>query len=150
MNSESKHQMRKQPARSFLHLAQAIVLGVATAGCGGGSSGGDSSADQLKGIIIVDVTTQPGQLGCLIVVTATNTTDTLKSVILNYQGFNSSGQYVGFAVTQGFRIGPNTTLTTRTDTTGNYFLGADGSTPLRNCNSIASLRLDLAGSIITP
>jgi hypothetical protein len=127
-----------------------ILLTLLLQGCGGGSGGDAPDTDQLKGITVNDVRTQQGTLGCLVVVTATNTTGTLKGVNLNYQAFNSVGQYVGFVITQGYFIGPNSTLTTRTDTTGNYFVGPDGATPLRDCSAIASIRLDLAGSVITP
>lgn len=127
-----------------------VLLAFAISGCGGGSGADAPETDQLRGIVVNDVRAQQGRLGCLIVVTATNTTDTLKGVNLNYQAFSASGQYVGFAITQQFFIGANTTLTTRTDLTGNYIVGLDGATPLPNCNSVATFRLDIAGTTIAP
>lgn len=116
--------------------------------CGGDSDDGNNGA--LNGVEVLSERLYQDSLGCRIAVTARNNTSNLKNVLLMYIGSNSSGQPIGTALTQQFLIGPNSTQTTRQDTTGNYFLSLDRRSIIKFCSSISRIQLDTKNSVVAP
>lgn len=124
----------------------AIPLFVMVA-CGGGE--GDSSNNKINGIVVNQARFQQGNFGCQLVINATNTTTQRKTVILTYEALDSAGRSIGSAMTSGYSIPANSTQTTNSNTTGNYFLSNDRRL-FKSCAGIATIELSIEQSIVNP